>query len=87
MSPGEWKAGGDGLSISYGFHPSPFGTALVMITPIAENGHILLLGWTDRTPTIVRELVVSEGRVGRFLRREGGRGDGPGVAHAVMLGR
>lgn len=33
MSPGEWKAGGAGLSISYGFHPSPFGTALVMITP------------------------------------------------------
>ena len=33
MSPGEWKAGGEGLTISYGFHPSPFGTALVMITP------------------------------------------------------
>ena len=23
MSPGEWKAGGEGLTISYGFHPSP----------------------------------------------------------------
>src|SRR6476620_2405759 len=33
MSPGEWKSGGDGLSISYGRHPSPFGTALVMATP------------------------------------------------------
>ncbi|HWE77940.1 MAG TPA: bifunctional helix-turn-helix domain-containing protein/methylated-DNA--[protein]-cysteine S-methyltransferase [Pseudolabrys sp.] len=33
MSPGEWKAGGEGLVISYGFHPSPFGTALVMTTP------------------------------------------------------
>jgi AraC family transcriptional regulator of adaptative response/methylated-DNA-[protein]-cysteine methyltransferase len=33
MSPGEWKAGGEGLTISYGFHPSPFGTALVMATP------------------------------------------------------
>jgi AraC family transcriptional regulator of adaptative response/methylated-DNA-[protein]-cysteine methyltransferase len=33
MSPGEWKAGGAGLAISYGFHPSPFGNALVMITP------------------------------------------------------
>jgi len=32
MSPGEWKSGGDGLTISYGFHPSPFGTALVMAT-------------------------------------------------------
>ena len=33
MSPGEWKAGGEGLTISYGFHPCPFGTALVMNTP------------------------------------------------------
>ncbi len=33
MSPGEWKAGGEGLTIAYGFHPCPFGMALVMITP------------------------------------------------------
>jgi AraC family transcriptional regulator of adaptative response/methylated-DNA-[protein]-cysteine methyltransferase len=33
MSPGEWKAGGQGLTMTYGFHPSPFGTALVMTTP------------------------------------------------------
>ncbi len=33
MSPGEWKAGGEGLTVTYGFHPSPFGTALVMTTP------------------------------------------------------
>jgi AraC family transcriptional regulator of adaptative response/methylated-DNA-[protein]-cysteine methyltransferase len=33
MSPGEWKAGGEGLTITYGFHPSPFGMALVMTTP------------------------------------------------------
>ena len=32
MSPGEWKARGGGLTIRYGFHPSPFGTALVMVT-------------------------------------------------------
>jgi AraC family transcriptional regulator of adaptative response/methylated-DNA-[protein]-cysteine methyltransferase len=32
MSPGEWKSGGEGLTIAYGFHPSPFGRALVMIT-------------------------------------------------------
>jgi AraC family transcriptional regulator of adaptative response/methylated-DNA-[protein]-cysteine methyltransferase len=32
MSPGEWKSAGAGLTISYGFHPSPFGTALVMAT-------------------------------------------------------
>jgi AraC family transcriptional regulator of adaptative response/methylated-DNA-[protein]-cysteine methyltransferase len=33
MSPGEWKAGGEGLTITYGFHPCPFGIALVMMTP------------------------------------------------------
>jgi AraC family transcriptional regulator of adaptative response/methylated-DNA-[protein]-cysteine methyltransferase len=32
MSPGEWKAGGEGTTIAYGFHPCPFGTALVMAT-------------------------------------------------------
>jgi AraC family transcriptional regulator of adaptative response/methylated-DNA-[protein]-cysteine methyltransferase len=32
MSPGEWKSGGDGLTIAFGFHPSLFGTALVMTT-------------------------------------------------------
>ena len=30
MSPGEWKTGGEGLTMSYGFHPSPFGTAVVI---------------------------------------------------------
>src|SRR5438132_5826882 len=33
MSPGEWKSGGAGLTMSYGFHPSPFGVVLVMATP------------------------------------------------------
>jgi AraC family transcriptional regulator of adaptative response/methylated-DNA-[protein]-cysteine methyltransferase len=32
MSPGEWKSGGEGLDIHYGFHPSPFGIALVVAT-------------------------------------------------------
>ena len=32
MSPGEWKHGGNGMMLRYGFHPSPFGTAIVMAT-------------------------------------------------------
>ena len=32
MSPGEWKSGGEGLHMQYGFHPSPFGSALVIAT-------------------------------------------------------
>jgi len=30
MSPGEWKNGGVGMTLRYGFHPSPFGTAVVI---------------------------------------------------------
>ncbi|UNK37878.1 bifunctional helix-turn-helix domain-containing protein/methylated-DNA--[protein]-cysteine S-methyltransferase [Shinella sp. H4-D48] len=43
MSPGEWKARGAGLTIRYGLHPSPFGTALVMITDRGLAG----LAFTD----------------------------------------
>ena len=32
MSSGEWKSGGEGLTLHYGFHSSPFGAALVMAT-------------------------------------------------------
>ena len=32
MSPGEWKSGGESLVIRYGFHASPFGRSLLMIT-------------------------------------------------------
>ena len=32
MTPGVYKAGGAGVAIRYGFHASPFGTALVMAT-------------------------------------------------------
>lgn len=32
MSPGAFKRGGEGLDIGYGFHPSPFGEALLLAT-------------------------------------------------------
>lgn len=32
MSPGEWKTGGAGLTLRWGFHPCPFGSALLMAT-------------------------------------------------------
>jgi len=38
MSPGEWKSGGEGLRVAYGFHPSPFGSALVMTTYLGLAG-------------------------------------------------
>jgi len=32
MSPGQWKVGGAGMTMRYGFHACPFGTALVIAT-------------------------------------------------------
>jgi len=32
MTPGDYKRRGEGLAIAYGFHPSPFGDALVLAT-------------------------------------------------------
>lgn len=33
MTPGDYKAKGAGLVLSYGFHPSPFGEAIVVASP------------------------------------------------------
>jgi AraC family transcriptional regulator of adaptative response/methylated-DNA-[protein]-cysteine methyltransferase len=38
VTPGAYRARGEGLTISYGFHPSPFGTALVMATEYGLAG-------------------------------------------------
>jgi hypothetical protein len=39
------------------------------LTPIAQTNHVLILGWTTRTPVIVTEMLIIEGRVERFLER------------------
>ena len=49
MSPGEWKAGGEGLTVTYGFHPCPFGMALVMITPRGLAGLALADAGKERS--------------------------------------
>lgn len=41
------------------------------LTPIAQNDHILILGWTNRTPIIIQQLLLSKRRVANFLRRRG----------------
>jgi AraC family transcriptional regulator of adaptative response/methylated-DNA-[protein]-cysteine methyltransferase len=43
MSPGEWKTGGAGMELRYGFHPSPFGTAIV----IASDRGLAGLAFSD----------------------------------------
>ncbi len=42
-------------------------------TPIVARDHIAILGWTNRTPEVIAELIESEGRVARFLQRSGAR--------------
>jgi len=42
-------------------------------TPIVARDHIAILGWTNRTPQLISELIQSEGRVERFLQRRGAR--------------
>ena len=43
MSPGDWKAGGHGLTLRYGYHPSPFGEAIAVATDRGLSG----LGFVD----------------------------------------
>ncbi|NBC26835.1 MAG: ion channel DMI1 [Bacteroidetes bacterium] len=43
------------------------------LTPVAVKNHIVILGWTDRTPSIVVELFQSEGKLKRFLARFGAK--------------
>jgi hypothetical protein len=50
------------------------------LTPVVRDGHILVLGWTSRTDSIVRELLLSQSRARRFLDRRGGHG-----LHIVVL--
>ena len=48
MSPGEWKSGGEGLTVCFGFHPSPFGSALVMATERGLAGLAFADGGQER---------------------------------------
>lgn len=43
MTPGDFKRGGEGLTLRYGFHPSPFGEAIAVAAPRGLAG----LGWVD----------------------------------------
>ena len=43
------------------------------LTPVALNAHVVLLGWTSRTPSVLEEILASEGRIERFLRSRGAR--------------
>lgn len=38
------------------------------LTPISDKGHYVLLGWSSRTPTILKSIVSSQHRVGHYER-------------------
>ncbi len=61
MSPGEWKTGGGGLTLRFGYHPSPFGEALAVMTERGLAG----LGWVDDK--------AAPGRAGDTGKPAGGR--------------
>src|SRR5205085_974372 len=66
MSPGEWKTGGAGMTLRYGFHPSPFGTAIV----IASGRGLAGGGRRGRKKSdLVRGAVPSRARQGRRADR------------------
>lgn len=51
------------------------------LTPITGNGHVLILGWTNRTPEVIRELL----RSGQIRKRLQGRD--PSKVQIVILAR
>jgi AraC family transcriptional regulator, regulatory protein of adaptative response / methylated-DNA-[protein]-cysteine methyltransferase len=53
VSPGQYKNLGDGLDISYGFHPTPFGEALIAVT---EKGICSLQFVTTGRPKALQQL-------------------------------
>lgn len=53
------------------------------LTPVARDDHIIVLGWTNRTEAVVRELLLRRARVRRMLRRLSGGGE----VHIVVLAR
>ena len=43
MTPGDFRRGGEGLTLRYGFHASPFGESIAVVAPKGLAG----LGWVD----------------------------------------
>jgi hypothetical protein len=43
------------------------------VTPVVLSDHVIVLGWSHRTPTIVSELLGTGARLQRFLARHGAR--------------
>jgi AraC family transcriptional regulator of adaptative response/methylated-DNA-[protein]-cysteine methyltransferase len=95
MTPGAWKARGEGIVMRYGFHPSPFGAALVMVTDrglaglaFADPGKekAALDDMKSRWPraTYVEDSAATHGYAQRVFDRNTWRPDRP--LRVVMIG-
>ena len=43
------------------------------VTPISMRGHVVILGWSNRTPEVIRKFLQARGRLARFLDRKHAR--------------
>lgn len=95
MSPGEWKARGSGLMIRYGFHISPFGLALIMVTDrglaglaFSDTGNerACLEDMTCRWPNaeFIEDRQATAPYAGRIFERSNWSGDQP--LRVVLIG-
>jgi AraC family transcriptional regulator, regulatory protein of adaptative response / methylated-DNA-[protein]-cysteine methyltransferase len=66
LSPGEYKAKGAGLIIRYGFHESPFGRALIMVT----NRGMCGLGFSDGDDAFALQDMVRRWPLATYLTDE-----------------
>jgi AraC family transcriptional regulator of adaptative response/methylated-DNA-[protein]-cysteine methyltransferase len=65
MSPGEYKARGEGLTLAYGWHASPFGEALMVASARGLAG----LGWVDEGAECGHERAAARERAEVALKR------------------
>ncbi len=80
VTPGEYKARGAGLTIRYGFHPTPFGECLLGVT---ERG-ICHLGFVQGSPETALANLKSDWKDAGLL--EDAAGTGPLIAPIFSLG-
>jgi AraC family transcriptional regulator of adaptative response/methylated-DNA-[protein]-cysteine methyltransferase len=95
MSPGEWKTKAAGLTMRYGYHPSPFGEALVFVTERGLAG----MAFSDeprsqacfddmarRWPnaTLIEDAVATQPYIARIFKPEEWQGERP--LQVVLLG-
>jgi AraC family transcriptional regulator of adaptative response/methylated-DNA-[protein]-cysteine methyltransferase len=95
MTPGSFKLRGKGLTIYYAFHPSPFGSALVMVTEIGLNGlafadegdeRAVLAEMMSRWPAAryLEDSARTAPYAGRIFNRQASRSDMP--LRVVLIG-